>query len=453
MRSTWFTATILSATLVAWGAAAGAPAADDAPAASGRTKKATTKRGARVPAAVDAGTPADAGELSDGGDADGGTPDGGDADGGDASAGPVDAGPPLEATDGPPETRVARTAMRHQAAAMAELGPVAASWKRFSSPDSEPFISAQLAVLVQNAETLDPSYAASGAGLRIASKTMLQHLRRTQAAYGAGRREVARTLFLKTRQACLACHTLLPRTSTTWAGPAIETGDSVEAADEQVMLLRFEDALATYERVLAATAASGGRQREQVLRRALTIQVRARRDLAGAAALVDRAIALGGWTPAFADVLAAWKYVLSLPSVEPLADPGKGKYAEVADWARRFMEEVTPTTLPMGKEAMGALVTSGVLHRFLQENPASRGRGEPLYLLAEAERIAGDTLVFQTPELYMEACVREEPRGASAKRCLAELNRAVKQRYRETGDGKLPAEEVARLEEIEKLTR
>jgi hypothetical protein len=99
------------------------------------------------------------------------------------------------------------------------------------------------------------------------------------------------------------------------------------------------------------------------------------------------------------------------------------------------------------------LRASGYLHSAMEKEPGAPFRAEALYLLGVASAATLDPALFELDNLYLEACVRESPHSAIARRCVDRFYDRTWFGWTGSGGTAIPPEVERRLDELRALAQ
>lgn len=103
------------------------------------------------------------------------------------------------------------------------------------------------------------------------------------------------------------------------------------------------------------------------------------------------------------------------------------------------------STLASGEQDVTLLISSGVLTKYLNDNPKSELTPNILYWLAIAERRLSTTYFFSLADLYLKECVIQYPSAPIAKQCYQEYEENVIFGYSGSSGTDIPDEERKEL--------
>lgn len=346
--------------------------------------------------------------------------------------------------------------MRGNFAALVALQPILASPRAFADPANAGTLQSNLALLsrvkhVRPAKDQPLPNAVAG--------IFGEAVDRARGELAAGQREQARLRLKGLTSLCFGCHARKPAERDTLdlgrGGDAMALPPA-ERAQFFAATRQFDAALLLYADMLRAPPPGLADPYTQVLfaRNAVLISVRvkddpgftlevlrmalARRDLP---ALVRRS--LERWATD-AEAWKAERFTAGEQAPQALVDRARQLIA--ASGAER---EVWPDD-----EALVPLLrASGYLDEALARQPSGPFRGEALYLLAIATAEILDADLFDLDQLFLEACVRENPHSALARKCSERLADRTVFLYSGSGGTRIPPEVVQRLEQLKALAR
>lgn len=106
-----------------------------------------------------------------------------------------------------------------------------------------------------------------------------------------------------------------------------------------------------------------------------------------------------------------------------------------------------------GESDITLLIASGVLSKYLTENPKSTLTPEILYWLAIAERRLSNTYFFSLSELYLKDCITLYPKSSYAKKCYKEYEDDITFGFSGSGGTDIPAEEKRELDRLKQFLK
>jgi hypothetical protein len=192
---------------------------------------------------------------------------------------------PWQSRDGGRDARTG-AAMEDIAAALRVALPLSLSAERFSAPENQAAIDASLARLREGAHELECHGRTQDASFAYLSRSLARDAEEIKRRFDEGRTDETRFLLGALVDDCIGCHSRLPSADDSDLGKALfEAVDAsglspVEAARLQVATRQFEEALETYEGLLADPEASPAQlDLDGIPTDYLTLAIRVRGDL------------------------------------------------------------------------------------------------------------------------------------------------------------------------------
>lgn len=106
-----------------------------------------------------------------------------------------------------------------------------------------------------------------------------------------------------------------------------------------------------------------------------------------------------------------------------------------------------------GDNDITLLVASGVLSKFLNDNPKTKSAPEILYWLAIAERRLSNTYFFTLSDLYLKDCIKLYPASPFAKKCYKQYEETIEFGYSGSGGTDIPPSEKRELVRLRGLLK
>ena len=100
---------------------------------------------------------------------------------------------------------------------------------------------------------------------------------------------------------------------------------------------------------------------------------------------------------------------------------------------------------PYGCRKTSTLWLRGLLHEYVQANPADPNMPQLLYWLAIVDRALDYNLYYSLSDLYLKECITRWPQTDTALQCYAEYERYVQFAYSGSAGEYIPAEVVDEL--------
>ena len=104
--------------------------------------------------------------------------------------------------------------------------------------------------------------------------------------------------------------------------------------------------------------------------------------------------------------------------------------------------------LSSGESDIAYLIASGVLSKYLTENPRSQLTPEILYWLSITERRLSNTYFFSLSDLYLKDCITLYPKNSFAKKCYQEYEDNITFGFSGSAGTDIPKEEKQELERL-----
>ncbi len=116
------------------------------------------------------------------------------------------------------------------------------------------------------------------------------------------------------------------------------------------------------------------------------------------------------------------------------------------------IEEDKPETA-MGENDVTLLIASGVLTKFLSENPKTKLAPQILYWLAVAEKRLGTNYIFSLGDLYLKECIQLYPESAFAKKCFQQYQDDLTFGFSGSGGTDIPEDKKRELDRLKGLLK
>lgn len=96
------------------------------------------------------------------------------------------------------------------------------------------------------------------------------------------------------------------------------------------------------------------------------------------------------------------------------------------------------------------LISSGILSKYLIDNPHSKQAPAILYWMAIAENQLSENFFFSTGEAYLKDCIRNYPKDPFAEKCYHEFSKVLTASFSGSGGISIPTEEKKVLLDLKK---
>lgn len=202
---------------------------------------------------------------------------------------------------------------------------------------------------------------------------------------------------------------------------------------------QFDQALAAWAPVLAGPTAELDYAR--ALEDSLTIHIRVKGDAAATGALLGQALARGDLPAVTRTALEAWRRDVQAWQEEKF-DAAKASSDALLAKAEKLAKQGSDVAL---------LRAAAYASQALSMRPKHPRRGEALWVLALCAERVRSPLLWDLDLLYLEACVRENPKTPLAKRCVGRLGERLTLGFTGSAGTNIPPDEQARLDELKAL--
>lgn len=364
----------------------------------------------------------------------------------------------LAVSAAPPDAGSAevKASMRGNFAALVALQPLLISPTAFADPANAKTLEGSLGLLgsVQHKPPApDEPLPNAIAGIFTAA------LGRARADLAAGRKEEARLRLRGLTSLCMGCHARKPAggdlSDLGKAGDAMRL-PPVERAQFFAATRQFDAALMLWADLLRdpPRALSDAFLQAQVARSAVLVAVRVKDDPATTLELLKMVRARPELPRLLRESVEAWLKDAEAWKAEGFVAAKKSPQA-LFERARALVKAsgAERTMLPGDERLVALLRASGYLDEALARDPKGPFRGEALYLLAVATSAILDADLWDLDELFLEACVRENPHTPLAVKCVDRLADRTLFLYSGSGGTRVPPEEVERLVTLRALAR
>ncbi len=199
---------------------------------------------------------------------------------------------------------------------------------------------------------------------------------------------------------------------------------------------QFDEALAAWAPVLSAEKAELDYAR--ALEDSLTILVRVKGDAAATARLLEQALRRADLPPVTRTALEVWQREV------------KAWQAEKFDVARASSDALLARAEKLAKQGsdVALLRAAAYATQALSMRPKHPRRGEALWVLAVSAERVRSPLLWDLDLLYLEACVRENPKTPLARRCVARLAERLTLGFTGSSGTNIPPDEQVRLDQL-----
>ncbi len=349
--------------------------------------------------------------------------------------------------------------MRKNFEALMNLQGFAADAKSFQDPDNRDEIQKNLDAMSDLKHVFATKANETEPGLAAISNLFNEYLENTQKSFKAGANgSYIRNQIRTMTGFCLSCHT---RISSNFNFQDIHNKieksnklNEFQKAEFYAATRQFDKAIPALEKILTASKLD-----EMDLfdfsrgtRDFLNIAIRVKQDPKLAFNLLDKLTKRKDLPEFFQRHLKEWKNDISGWMMEK-DHPKKMDYDLAISKASTLVAKARKKQLfavdPVGDVLY--LRATNYIHEALQKDPKNKHRGEALYLLGICYDSLQDPLLWALDSLYFEACVRENPHTAVAKKCYQRYASKLYFGYSGSGGTAIPEDEIKKLTELRKI--
>jgi hypothetical protein len=345
-----------------------------------------------------------------------------------------------------------RALMRRIFGSMQVLLPLSADPVRFADPARATAIRGALASLATNADALAEHAGSRNIDAKDLGSALSHDAREAVRFYDLGRMDGATFFLQQTTAHCVACHSRLPH-----------PGDSPISADflrdaslaklpplERARLLiatrRFDEALATYERVFADPSVHPIDMLSGWIDY-LVVSLRAKQDFVRPVPVLERFAKRPDLWGNLRHEVRAW--TTSVRALAPSVHETPSLHA-----ARALLAQASERTrVPDDRSALVShIAASGVLHRFLAAHPGQTAEtGETYYLLGLSELHVNRDYWVSQADFFLESAIRTAPKQPFARDAYALLEQNTLFSYTGSSGVNLSDDVQRHLAELRKL--
>lgn len=359
-------------------------------------------------------------------------------------------------TTPPPKAEV-KPLMHQFYASMESLKELASSPEKFSKKENEAEIGQKLRDLVKLGGQMKQHDGLKTPGFKLSQNTLIQHLSDLERVYRVGNKSYARWMLKSTYFACMSCHSQLPTADgMKWEmdpkSLSVAGKPSMDEADFLFATRRFDEALASYERLIDGYPGNNLKADEidAALRKKLTIFSRIKRDPSKALLSLEKNSKNQKLPEYLRKNIDAWIAVLREWQNSPVPDTAKAKDEEIRNFAEKQLkgslwDKMIDASDP---RLVTYLQVSGVLYEYLDRNPKTKLAPQILYWLSLCDRQINNEFFFSLADLYLKDCILSYSKSPFAKQCYKELERQTFLSYTGSSGTHIPPEvkdELGRL--------
>lgn len=307
-----------------------------------------------------------------------------------------------------------------------------------------------LSVMFQNAKHIQYL---QRPGFRPSLETMNAHLEDTINAVTYNNYAFAQKRLTALTSLCISCHSQLSSTGAMNAfGVELnkskrENFDTDYAFGNYLFLVRDFSGAETYLLAALEKALKESRTHElyNSLRRVMSIHTKISFNYEKAKKYTAEYSVRAGMPILAKEMLVSWdKSLLDWKDFDPKTVTDITKFIQKHLSPLEEMNEVTGS----GKNDITLLVASGVLSKFLNDNPKTAKAPEILYWLSVAEKRLSNTYFFTLSDLYLKDCIKLYPKNAYAKKCYKLYETGIEEGYMGSSGLDIPPGEKSELKQL-----
>lgn len=287
-------------------------------------------------------------------------------------------------------------------------------------------------------------------GFRPSLESMNSHLEDTINAVRSNNFAFAQKRMSALTTLCVSCHSQLSAQGSKNAfGSALtaagrESFSSDYAYGNYLFLVRRFDDSEKYLSMAIDRALKESRTSElySSYRRILSMHTKISFNHEKAKAFVDKQLNYPKLPVLGKSMLLAWKN-----SLKPWATFDPAKMESIDQFIKTYLlplEEVKEHT-GSGDNDITLLIASGILSKYLNDNPQAPNAPEILYWLSIAERRLSSTYFFTLSDLYLKDCIKLYPKTPYAKKCYSLYEENINFGYSGSAGTDIPPEEKREL--------
>ena len=347
--------------------------------------------------------------------------------------------------------------MRKNFISLIELEKLAADSKQFDDPKNYKKIAAALATLEQSTKHITKILSQQQkSGLVSIAEIYDDYVGDMAKRFKDGHKGYVRHKVGTVSQLCLSCHTGVA-TSKQFQ----DETKSVEAISltpyqrvhYYAATRQFDLALASMDQIFNQKELGLGELREftQAVKTALSVVVRVKQSPATGLEVIAKALKKPGVPEFITRDFKQWQKDLKAWKKEK--PPSKPTIKDLIASARQLIESAQkiqeyPTDHSTDVRYLRA---SNALQQALQLIPNPKQQAEAFYLLGRAYASLRDNLLWNLDQYYYEACIKRLPHSSMAQKCYKTLSSEIFFGYTGSAGTLIPAEEIQRLDRLQKM--
>ncbi len=352
------------------------------------------------------------------------------------------------------DREVTRADMRQIYAAVEKILPLSVDDQAFRSPDKRETLREALSELASQASHLTLHVGSQDPRIQYLGGSLARESAETLRRFDAGDLQAAQFFSRRLTDFCVTCHSRLPSPADSLLTKNFLSNEKLarlpltQQAELQVATRRFDDALDSYEAIIASRHVRPAELLEP-LTQYLTVAIRVKNDLARPVPTLKKLLARTDlWDNLRADV-ERWMQTLERYAGETQSEPTIASARAVLGEVRHFVR------YPSDRQALvHYLLASSRLHRYLEKHAgqADRDVAEAYYLIGLNERrIHVDYRFYWEADFYLETAIRLAPKDPIAKQAFALLEEETVLGWSGSGGSHVPEDVRSHLEELRTL--
>ena len=150
------------------------------------------------------------------------------------------------------------------------------------------------------------------------------------------------------------------------------------------------------------------------------------------------------------ETVAAWR-----KSLESWKDFNPAKVTSIDSFIKKYLSplEELKEVKGLGDNDITLLIASGILSKYLNDNPKTENAPQILYWLSVAERRLSNTFFFTLSDLYLKNCIKLYSKSPYAKKCYALYEENLEFGFTGSGGRDFPPEEKMELSRLRNLLK
>lgn len=358
----------------------------------------------------------------------------------------------------PPDAGALKPSMHAALTAVVGLSPLLASPTAFRDPANAARIRSGIDVLspLEHLFTKAPGAGASDAAV---ASLFARQISRARTEFDGNDSEAARLRLRAVTTLCFGCHVRTPTDrDVAAAAPLVESLQlpPLERAAFFATTRQFDRALAEWTQAFTVPPKNDVEafEQTQALRFALFVTVQGKDDPKATLALLEKNKGRPE-LPGFATrQMARWLSETKAWQVERF-EAARKTPAELVAKAKTLVAStgISATPTPDDARLVSHLRAAGYLQEALRQQPTGAFRAEALYLLGVVSAATTDPSLWRLEWIFLEACIRENPKTPLARQCAERLTERTSVAYTSRGGLDLPGDVAVQLGELNALAR